>query len=146
MPAAAGTCCIRSTPRKSYIEQQFDGPPGPFIAASDNVRAVAEQIDPWVPGGLFAMGTDGFGRSETRANLRRHFEVDAECIAVAALYRLAEMGQFDRTKWPRRSRNWESIRRRSIRCLRRAKPPARLRRRRLNTVFTRTDISSGFMF
>ena len=84
--------------RVSYVEQQFDGLKGPFIAASDNVRAVAEQIDPWVPGGLFALGTDGFGRSETRANLRRHFEVDAECIAVAALYRLAELGQFDRTK------------------------------------------------
>lgn len=85
-------------PHASYIEQQFEGAQGPFIAASDNVRAVAEQIDPWVPGGLFAMGTDGFGRSETRANLRRHFEVDAECIAVAALYRLAELGKFDRTK------------------------------------------------
>ncbi|HEY2759388.1 MAG TPA: pyruvate dehydrogenase (acetyl-transferring), homodimeric type, partial [Pirellulales bacterium] len=85
-------------PRFSYIEQQFAEAKGPFIAASDNVRAVAEQIDPWVPGGLFAMGTDGFGRSETRANLRRHFEVDAECIAVAALYRLAELGKFDRTK------------------------------------------------
>jgi pyruvate dehydrogenase E1 component len=85
-------------PRVSYVEQQFADAKGPFIAASDNVRAVAEQIDHWVPGGLFAMGTDGFGRSETRANLRRHFEVDAECIAVAALYRLAELGQYDRTK------------------------------------------------
>jgi pyruvate dehydrogenase E1 component len=85
-------------PRASYVEQQFSGVKGPFIAASDNVRAVAEQIDPWVPGGLFALGTDGFGRSETRANLRRHFEVDAECIAVAAMYRLCELGQFDRSK------------------------------------------------
>ena len=42
------------------------------------------------------MGTDGFGRSETRENLRRHFEVDAECVTVAALYRLAESGQLDR--------------------------------------------------
>ena len=80
-------------PRKSYLEQQIAGAEGPFIAASDNVRAVAEQVDPWVPGGLFALGTDGFGRSETRENLRRHFEVDAQCIALAALYRLAEMGQ-----------------------------------------------------
>jgi pyruvate dehydrogenase E1 component len=85
-------------PRKSYLEQQIAGAEGPFIAASDNVRAVAEQVDPWVPGGLFALGTDGFGRSETRENLRRHFEVDAQCIALAALYRLAEMGQIERSE------------------------------------------------
>ncbi|HTQ38071.1 MAG TPA: pyruvate dehydrogenase (acetyl-transferring), homodimeric type [Pirellulales bacterium] len=85
-------------PKVSYIEHLVGGLQGPFIAASDNVRAVAEQIDPWIPGGLFALGTDGFGRSETRANLRRHFEVDAQCIAVAALYRLAELGKIDRSR------------------------------------------------
>ncbi|HEY2881711.1 MAG TPA: pyruvate dehydrogenase (acetyl-transferring), homodimeric type [Pirellulales bacterium] len=85
-------------PHVSYLESQVADVKGPFIAASDNVRAVAEQIDPWIPGGLFALGTDGFGRSETRANLRRHFEVDAECIAVAGMYRLAELGQMDRNK------------------------------------------------
>jgi pyruvate dehydrogenase E1 component len=84
--------------KKSYVAEQFEGLGGPFIAASDNVRAVAEQIDPWVPGGLFALGTDGFGRSETRENLRRHFEVDAECVAIAALYRLAETGQIERSR------------------------------------------------
>ena len=47
------------------------------------------------PGGLFALGTDGFGRSEDRANLRRHFEVDAESITVAALYRLCQCGCVD---------------------------------------------------
>jgi pyruvate dehydrogenase E1 component len=46
----------------------------------------------WVPGGLFPLGTDGFGRSESRANLRRHFEVDGECIAAATLYRLSQKG------------------------------------------------------
>jgi pyruvate dehydrogenase E1 component len=85
-------------PKVSYVEHILTGHEGPFIAASDNVRAVAEQINPWIPGGLYALGTDGFGRSETRANLRRHFEVDAQCIAVASLYRLAELGQFDRSK------------------------------------------------
>ena len=71
---------------------------GPFIAASDYVRAVPEQLDPWVPGGLFVLGTDGFGRSEARRELRRFFEVDAECIAIAALSRLADDNQFDRAK------------------------------------------------
>jgi len=83
-------------PRQSYFEQAISGAEGVFVAASDNVRAVAEQLDPWVQGGLFALGTDGFGRSEARAALRRHFEVDAECIAVAVLYRLAETGQYDK--------------------------------------------------
>jgi pyruvate dehydrogenase E1 component len=79
-------------PRTSYFEDLISGEEGVFVAASDHVRAVAEQLDPWVPGGLFAMGTDGFGRSETRGPLRRHFEVDAECIAIGTLSRLAAAG------------------------------------------------------
>jgi pyruvate dehydrogenase E1 component len=63
-----------------------------FVAASDHVRAVPEQLDPWIPGGLFVLGTDGFGRSELRGPLRRHFEVDGECVAVGALSRLAAAG------------------------------------------------------
>jgi pyruvate dehydrogenase E1 component len=83
------------TPRRGYFEQTIEGEEGPFIAASDYVRLVAEQINPWVPGGLFALGTEGFGRSERRGPLRRFFEVDAQCIAVAALYRLSQLGKFD---------------------------------------------------
>ena len=79
-------------PRVSYLETQLATTDGVFVAASDHVRAVAEQLDPWVPGGLFALGTDGFGRSETRGPLRRHFEVDAECIAIGTLSRLASAG------------------------------------------------------
>ena len=79
-------------PRVSYLESQIATTDGLFVAASDHVRAVAEQLDPWVPGGLFALGTDGFGRSETRGPLRRHFEVDAECIAIGTLFRLAAIG------------------------------------------------------
>ena len=79
-------------PKASYLEDLLANEEGVFVAASDHVRAVAEQLDPWIPGGLFAMGTDGFGRSETRGPLRRHFEVDAECIAVGTLARLAATG------------------------------------------------------
>jgi pyruvate dehydrogenase E1 component len=83
------------TPRKPYVAEMLEGVEGPCVAASDYVRALAEQIDPWVPGGLYALGTDGMGRSESRAALRRHFEVDAETIVVAALYQLSKRGQCD---------------------------------------------------
>jgi pyruvate dehydrogenase E1 component len=79
-------------PRTSYVEELLGGEEGVFVAASDYLRAVPEMIDRWVPGGLFPLGTDGFGRSESRAALRRHFEIDAECITLAALYRLSRTG------------------------------------------------------
>ena len=75
-------------PRRSYLEDVLDGSHGVFVASSDYVRAVAEQIRPWVPGELTVLGCDGLGRSDTREALRRHFEVDAECIVVAALHGL----------------------------------------------------------
>jgi pyruvate dehydrogenase E1 component len=79
-------------PRQSYIETLLAKEEGVFVAASDFMRSVPEMIARWVPGGLYPLGTDGFGRSETRAALRRFFEVDAETIAVAALYQLARRG------------------------------------------------------
>jgi pyruvate dehydrogenase E1 component len=81
-------------PRRSYVEEvlSHEGPNDVYVAAGDYMRAVPEMIARWVPGGLFPLGTDGFGRSETRAALRRHFEVDAESIALAALYQLSRRG------------------------------------------------------
>ena len=82
-------------PRVSYIESLLEGEEGPFIAASDYVRALSEQVSQYVPGGLFCLGTDGMGRSETREALRRHFEVDSEFITVAALHQLHKRGQLE---------------------------------------------------
>ena len=81
--------------RQSYVETILAGRTGPFIAASDYVRAVPEQVQSWIPGDYFVLGTDGMGRSESRERLRRHFEVDAECVALAVLYRLARQGQIE---------------------------------------------------
>ncbi|MCC9658671.1 pyruvate dehydrogenase (acetyl-transferring), homodimeric type [Rhodopirellula sp. JC737] len=83
------------TPRKSYLEETLEGVEGPFISASDYVRALGEQLTPWIPGDYYVLGTDGMGRSETRDALRRHFEVDAESITIAALGRLAKAGVFE---------------------------------------------------
>jgi len=83
--------------KKSYVETVLAKEQGPFIAVSDNMRIVPEQIAPWVPGGLMTLGTDGFGRSDTRERLRRFFEVDAESTAIATLFALAEKGAIERT-------------------------------------------------
>ncbi len=83
-------------PKKSYVEELLAKEQGAFVAVSDNVRTVPDQIAPWVPGGLFTLGTDGFGRSDTRARLRRFFEIDAESTVIGTLYALAEKGQVER--------------------------------------------------
>jgi len=83
-------------PRKSYLEQLLAKEKGAFVAVSDNMKAVSDQITAWVPGGLFSLGTDGFGRSDTRHNLRRFFEVDAECTVIAVLYALSQKGEIDK--------------------------------------------------
>ena len=72
-------------PRMSWVAQCFAARPGPVIAASDYVRSVADLIRTWVPGHYVTLGTDGYGRSDTRANLRAYFGVDHAAICAAAL-------------------------------------------------------------
>jgi pyruvate dehydrogenase E1 component len=80
------------TPRKSYLETLVEPETGVWVAVSDNLKLVADQIAPWIPGGLMTLGCDGFGRSEVRPALRRFFEIDAESTAVATLYKLSQTG------------------------------------------------------
>ncbi len=81
-------------PKTSFLENVLAGVEGPFIAASDYVRALPEQLAQWIPGDYYVLGTDGMGRSETREALRRHFEVDAESITIATLSRLSKTGLY----------------------------------------------------
>ncbi len=82
-------------PRKPYLSQVLANTDAPIIAATDYMKIVADQVSPWLPGRLTALGTDGFGRSENRQHLRRFFEVDAESIAGAALSKLVHSGEYD---------------------------------------------------
>jgi pyruvate dehydrogenase E1 component len=84
--------------RTPYLLQALKGSDGPVIAASDYMKVVAGQIAPWLAGRMETLGTDGFGRSDNREYLRRHFEIDADSIAAAALSRLARDGKFDAQK------------------------------------------------
>ena len=81
--------------RRPYILSALDGSDGPIVAATDYMKVVPDQLAPWLHGRLATLGTDGFGRSDNREHLRRHFEVSAESIATAALSRLAREGKFD---------------------------------------------------
>lgn len=81
--------------KTSYVEQQLNGAKGPVIAASDSMKAYAEQIRAFVSNPYYCLGTDGFGRSDTRANLRFHFEVDKHYIVIAALSALVEQGELE---------------------------------------------------
>ena len=84
-----------ATPRRSYVEECLAERPGPYIAATDYMKIVPDQIQRWVPGTYVSLGTDGYGRSDARAALRRHFEVDKRYIAVTALKALADDGVLD---------------------------------------------------
>jgi pyruvate dehydrogenase E1 component len=90
LSASASTGAEQRVP---WITQQLEDQPGPVIAVSDWMRAVPDQIAQWVPGDWSSLGTDGYGRSDTREALRRFFSVDAESITLAALTELARLGQ-----------------------------------------------------
>jgi len=86
------------TPKKPHVTHCLADAQGPVIAASDYTRAFAEQIRGLIAAPYTVLGTDGFGRSDTRENLRRFFEVDRYHVTIAALKSLADLGQFDAAK------------------------------------------------
>jgi len=103
--ARDGIACARwnllhptEKPKLSHVEQCLKDTRGPVVASTDYVRAFAEQIRSFVPRRYAVLGTDGFGRSDTREKLREFFEVDRRYVAVAALKALADEGQLDKAK------------------------------------------------
>ncbi len=84
--------------RTPYLAEALAGQPWPVVATSDFVNALAERLCPWSPDRIHALGTEGFGRSDTREALRRFFEIDAEHVAYTALVELTRTGKFERDK------------------------------------------------
>ncbi len=82
-------------PRNPYVSEALSAAQGPVVAITDFMKAVPDQVAGWIPGGLATLGTDGYGRSDTRPALRRHFETDAPHLVVAVLARLAATGSAD---------------------------------------------------
>jgi pyruvate dehydrogenase E1 component len=79
--------------RTPYVTRALNGAEGPIVAVTDSMKAIPDQIARWVPQPFVPLGTDGFGRSDTRDALRRFFEVDAEHAVVATLSALADLGE-----------------------------------------------------
>jgi len=86
--------------RVPYVQEVLAGTDGSIVAASDYVSAVPLSLAKWIPGDYTVLGTDGFGRSEARPELRRFFEVDAEHIVLAALSSLANRGKYPKDRLP----------------------------------------------
>jgi len=80
-------------PRAPYVTEALTGAKGPIVAVTDFMKAVPDQVGRWVPGHFVPLGTDGFGLSDTREALRRHFETDSAHIALAVLDGLAALGE-----------------------------------------------------
>ena len=79
-------------PRQAYVSECLNDAPGPVVAATDYMKTFADQIRPFIDKHYVVLGTDGFGRSDTRAKLRGFFEVDRRYVTVAALKALADEG------------------------------------------------------
>ena len=88
----------KSDPKVPYLTQQLSVAKGPFVAATDYQKAYVDQIREFIPGDFVVLGTDGFGRSDTREQLRKFFEVSREFIVLAALKALADAGEMDSSK------------------------------------------------
>ncbi|MFO8740639.1 pyruvate dehydrogenase (acetyl-transferring), homodimeric type [Legionella pneumophila serogroup 1] len=88
----------QNKPQESYATSQLKGRRGPVIASTDYMRIYADQIRPFVPNRYITLGTDGYGRSDTRTQLRHFFEVDAKFIVLAALNALVAEGSLDKAK------------------------------------------------
>lgn len=82
-------------PLESFVTKQLKGRQGPVIAVSDYIRLYADQIRPYVPARYLTLGTDGYGRSDTREQLRHFFEVDAKYIVLTTLHALRAEGTID---------------------------------------------------
>ncbi len=82
--------------RVPYVRELLGEQQGPFVAATDYMRIVPDQIRQWIPGTYAVLGTDGYGRSDSRAALRGFFEVDHRYVVLAALKALADDGKLDR--------------------------------------------------
>ncbi|MGW2336432.1 pyruvate dehydrogenase (acetyl-transferring), homodimeric type [Streptomyces sp. NPDC001685] len=91
----ADTARTRGETRVPFVTEALAGAPGPVVAVSDWMRQVPDQIGQWIEQDYYSLGTDGFGLSDTREDVRRYFRVDAESIAVTALDRLAQAGHVD---------------------------------------------------
>ena len=103
------------TPRVPFVTQALKDAPGVLVAASDYMKVLPESIAQWLPRPLVALGTDGFGRSESRVALRDFFEVDAKHIVLATLTALRARSRSSSMCCRRQSKIWESIRKRRIR-------------------------------
>ncbi len=84
------------TPRVPYVSRLLEAEPWPVVATSDNMKMVPDQIARWIPSDFHSLGTDGFGRSEARLELRDYFEIDRRYVAFAALQALAKRGEFEK--------------------------------------------------
>ncbi len=101
---SGGTASIpASRPRVPFVTESLAGSGGPIVAVTDFMRSVPDQVSRWMPRRFTSLGTDGFGRSDTREVLRRFFEVDAAHVVVAVLPGLAAEGSVPARRWPRPS-------------------------------------------